>query len=241
MQASGRCRAGRRIVERAARWHHGPVARGRFRDDMGLVGPPLPRGPAGVLRDSDIFERAVREAVRSQEQNDLLHRVEFRTAGRQMRESQVGWWNEKTVRSMPTCPIRRNRRARPSATAAARCSFMDAVPGANSPATGRNSVGAMAPYGRCPRSRRRGIGPDGSLPARPCSSQGLVRCHACAHRTRFTPPRRWSARGSPGCVQDRHRCSFRLRQPRLRARPRRRPGRRHRRPRGRDRRSSPPS
>jgi len=45
--------------------------------------------------------QAVGEAARFQEQNALRHRIEFRTAGRQMQERQVGR-SEKSARAMPT-------------------------------------------------------------------------------------------------------------------------------------------
>ena len=89
----------------SARRRDGPFAPGRFRDDVGLVGQPLPRRPAGLLQGRDILGHAVRKAVRFQEQNDLLHGIELRIVGRQMQERQVGG-NEKVARAKPACAVR---------------------------------------------------------------------------------------------------------------------------------------
>ena len=113
----------------SARRRDGPFAPGRFRDEVGLVSQPLPRRPAGLLQGRDILEHAVREAVRFQEQNDLLHGIDLRIVGRQMQERQVGG-NEKVGRAMPACAVRHDYAVgtrRHSRAVAAICSFMDAV------------------------------------------------------------------------------------------------------------------
>ena len=113
----------------SARWGYGPAAPGRIGDDVVLVGQPLPPRPAGVSQGGDVLEHVVGEAVRFQEQNDLLHRIEFRTVGRQMHERQVGGTRRSPERCQPA-PSSTITPCAPGATAApitARCSFIDAV------------------------------------------------------------------------------------------------------------------
>ena len=90
---------------RSARQGDGSASPGRFGNDFGL-------NHCHAVQQAS-FRAAIslntRLAVRLQEQNDLLHRIEFRTVGRQMQERQVRR-NEKIA--MPTGAVQHDHAVR---------------------------------------------------------------------------------------------------------------------------------